>query len=149
MPNSAYLHLLLNHFPIIGTAFVIIVAGYGVRSNNDRIKRLGMLMLVLVGLITVPVFISGNKAEGTVKGLDGIQEEYIHPHEDFAKASMIAMEVTAGISLLGLVIFRGQKNVPVWYGILLLLFMIAVNGMMIYTGHLGGKISHLELMNLH
>lgn len=149
MPNSAHLHLILNHFPIIGTAFVVLVTGYGVISNSDKIKRLGFALLVLVGLITIPVFLTGNKAEGVVKGLEGISEDQIDAHEDFAKISMIAMEITAGISLTGLFLFRGQKNVPIWFGILILLLLITVNIMMVYTGHLGGRISHLELMNKH
>ncbi len=149
MPNSAHLHLILNHFPIIGTAFVILAAGYGVITNNDSIKKFSMVMLVLIGLITIPVFISGGNAEGVVKGLEGISEDQIDAHEDFARVSMIAMEITAGISLIGLFLFRGPKNVPVWYGIILLVLLIAVNLMMIYTGHLGGRISHLELMNKH
>jgi len=38
MPNSAHLHLILNHFPIIGTVIVILVLGYAVYANDERIK---------------------------------------------------------------------------------------------------------------
>jgi hypothetical protein len=56
------------------------------------------------------------------------------------------MEITAAISLLGLILFRKNNAVPVWFGLMLLLFLLIVNGMMIYTGHLGGRISHNEIM---
>jgi hypothetical protein len=148
MPNSAHLHLILNHFPVIGTAFVVFVFGYGVLTNNDKIKRLGMFMLVLVGLFTIPVFFTGNKAAGIVKGLEGVLEEHIEPHEEFAKISFIAMEIIASFSLLGFILFRSGKNIPVWFGILLLVLILAVTGMMVYTSHLGGRISHYELMQL-
>ena len=123
MPNSAHLHLILNHFPVIGTAMVVIVLGYAVFINNDKIKRLGMFMLLLIGLITIPVFMTGNKAEGIIKGSEGVQEEFVEPHEDFAEISMIAMEITAGISLLGLILFRKNNAVPVWFGLMLLFFL--------------------------
>ncbi|MCU0372822.1 MAG: hypothetical protein MUE56_06220 [Ignavibacteria bacterium] len=148
MPNSAHLHLILNHFPVIGTFFVVFILGYGVFSNNDKIKKLAMFMLVFIGLITVPVFFSGDKAAGMVKGLEGVLEEHIEPHEEFAKISLIAMEITALISLLGFVLFRAVKNIPAWFGILLLVLAIAVAGMMVYTSHLGGRISHNELMQM-
>lgn len=145
MPNAAHLHLILNHFPIIGAAIVVLVLGYGVVINNDKIKRLGMVLIVLIGLITIFVYTTGEKAEGFIKGNDGVIEENIEPHEEFAKISMIAMQITAGVSLLGLIFFR-SRPVQIWYGILLLVFLIIVNFMMIYTGHLGGKISHSHIM---
>jgi len=148
MLNSAHLHLILNHFPVIGTAFVVFVFGYGVFTNNDNVKKLGMFMLILVGLITIPVFFSGDKAAGMVKGLEGVLEEHIEPHEEFAKISFIAMEITSFISLLGYVLFRSGKNIPVWFGFILIVLMLAVAGMMVYTSHLGGKISHHELMQM-
>ena len=125
---------------------VIIVFGYAVFINNDDIKKVGMFLLVIIGLITIPVFLTGDKAAGFVKGNDGVTEEHIDPHEDFAKVSMIAMEFTAGISLITLILFRKDKAVPVWLGFVLLLMIIGVNIMMIYTGHLGGRISHDAIM---
>jgi hypothetical protein len=146
MPNSAHLHLILNHFPVIGTMMVVLVLAYAVFINNDKIKKLGMFLLVLIGLITIPVFMTGDKAASIIKGNDGVLEEHIEPHEDFAKISMIAMEVTAGISLIALVLFRKERAVPVWFGLVLLLLIIGVNLMMVYTGHLGGRISHDAIM---
>lgn len=146
MPNAAHLHLILNHFPIIGTAITVLVLGYGVILKNDQIKRLGMFLIVLLALITIPVFATGDKADGFIKGNEGVIEENIEPHEEFAEKSVIAMYITGGIALLGLLLFRKTKPVPVWFGLVLLVFLIVVNLMMIYTGHLGGKISHSEIM---
>lgn len=146
MPNAAHLHLILNHFPIIGAAIVVIVLGYGIVIKNDRIKQLGMFLIVLIGLITIFIFTTGNKAEGFIKGNEGVVEENIEPHKEFAKISMIAMEFTALVSLIGLILFRKDKAVPLWFSIILFGLLLAVNIMMIYTGHLGGKISHSHIM---
>jgi uncharacterized membrane protein len=146
MPNAAQLHLILNHFPIIGLGMVIIVLSYAVYVNDERIKKLGMFLLVLIGLITIPTFMTGDKAQRIVKGNDGVIEENIGAHESYAQTSMIAMEITAGVSLLGLVLFRKEKPVPVYFGVILLVMMVVVNIMMIYTGHLGGRIFHSAIM---
>lgn len=146
MPNSAHLHLILNHFPIIGTVIVILVLGYAVYANDERIKKLGMFLFVFIGLITLPVFFTGGKAAGIVKGNEGITEENIEPHEEYAKISMISMEIVTAISLVNLVLYRKQKPVPVYFGVILLILILIINLMMIYTGHLGGKISHGGVM---
>jgi hypothetical protein len=146
MPNSAQLHLILNHFPIIGTAMVILVLGYAVYANDERIKKLGMILFVFIGLITLPVFFTGNKAAGIVKGNEGIVEENIEPHAEYAKTSMLAMEIVAAISLLGLILYRKQKPIPVYFGVILLILILIINLMMIYTGHLGGRIAHNGVM---
>ncbi len=146
MPNAAHLHLILNHFPIIGTAITVIVLGYGVVIDNDAIKRLGMFLIVFLALITIPVFTTGDKADGFIKGNEGVNEENIEAHEEFAEKSVIAMYIAGGVSLLGLVIFRKKKPVPVWFGLTMLGLLIVVNLLMIYTGHLGGKISHGDIM---
>lgn len=146
MPNAAHLHLILNHFPIIGTAITVLVLGYGLMINNDHIKRLGMFLIILLALVTIPVFATGDEADGFIKGQEGVLEENIEPHEEFAEKSVIAMYITGGIALIGLLIFRKTKPVPMWFGLVLLGFLIVVNMMMIYTGHLGGKISHSEIM---
>ncbi|MDD5363122.1 MAG: hypothetical protein PHN88_13395 [Ignavibacteria bacterium] len=147
MINTAHLHLILNHFPIIGTTIVVIVMGYGVIKNDDKFKKFGLFLLILISLITIPVFFTGGKAAGIVKGMDGILEENIEPHEDFARLSFIAMEISGIISVICLFIFKKGRSMPVWLGLLVLLLIIAVNLMMVYAGHLGGKISHFELMN--
>jgi hypothetical protein len=127
---------------------VVIVMGYGVISNKDEFKKFGLYMLILISLITFLVFYSGEKAAGMVKGLEGVMEENIGPHAQFADLSYKAMEITGIISLACLIIFRKEKRIPVWLGVILLILIIGVNLMMAYTGHLGGKINHFELMNL-
>lgn len=146
MPNSAHVHLILNHFPVIGTGIVVFILIYGVFSNNEKIKKIGLMMTVLISLITIPVFISGDNAKGIVKGMEGIVEENIDPHEDFAKNSFIAMEIVGGIALVSLLLSRRSKPIPIWNAIIVLLLLVAVNAMMIYTAHLGGKITHSEII---
>ena len=52
MPNSAHLHLLLNHFPVIGTAGVLIFLLYAFASKNEKLKKFSLLVIILISLIT-------------------------------------------------------------------------------------------------
>jgi len=67
-------------------------------------------------------FFTGGKAAGIVKGNEGITEENIEPHEEYAEISMISMEIVTAISLVSLVLYRKQKPVPVYFGVILLIF---------------------------
>lgn len=146
MPSSAHLHLLINHLPVVGTAFLLLMLLYAIGKKNQAALRLNFVLVILLGLLTIPVFISGENAEGSVKGIEGIDEEAIEPHEEFAKPSLIVMEITAGLALIGLLIGLIKKTIPIWFAVIVLLLLLATQGMMIYTSHLGGKISHSEIM---
>ena len=146
MPNSAYLHILLNHFPVIGTGFIFILGLHSLISKNDKIKRFSMILLVLLSLLTIVIFKSGENARGIVKGMDGIIEENIDAHEDFAEKSFIVMETFGFLTLIFLIYNKFSKPIPGVYTIIFLLFLLAVLGMMMYTAHLGGKIAHSGIM---
>ena len=137
---------MLNHIPEIGTAALLIIFLYAVSAKNDKLKKFTLVLILLMALLTIAVLITGNNAEGSVKGLDGIIEENIDPHQDFATKSFVAMEILGAVALTGLIIFRKPKELPMWFSILTLSLMLIVNGMMLYTAHLGGKIFHDEIM---
>jgi hypothetical protein len=142
MPNSAYLHILLNHFPVIGTGFIFILGLHSLISKNVKVLRFSMLLLVLLSLLTIVIFVSGNNAKSVVKGMDGIVEENIDAHEEFAEKSFIVMEAFGGLTLIFLVFNRFAKPIPALYSVIFLFLILAVLGMMMYTAHLGGKIAH-------
>ena len=147
MPNSAHLHLLLNHFPVIGTAGVLIFLLYAFASKNEKLKKFSLLVIILISLITIPVFVSGNNAQGIVKGAEGIVEDNIPAHENFANKSFLAMEILGAFALAGLALFRKDKNIPLWFSAVIFVLLLTVNGMMVYTSSLGGKITHYEIIN--
>ena len=146
MMNAAHLHLVLNHFPIIGSAIAIFVLIIGIIRKSDDIKKTGAMILILTSLITIPVYFSGENAQAKIEGnYDDVDEEFIEPHEDFALYSFIAMDIAGLFALASLLMYRKQKAFPNSVTYLLLLILIIVNGMMAYTANLGGKIHHPEI----
>lgn len=146
MPNSAYIHILLNHSPVIGSGFILILGLYSYLKKNDNLKRFTMMLFILLSLLTIVIFITGNNAKGIVKGSECVIEENIDTHEEFAEKSFIAMEALGGLSLLYLVFNRFSKPVPNLISIIFLIALIAVLVMMMYTAHLGGKIVHNDIV---
>ena len=145
IPNSAYLHILTNHVPVIGTGIVLFVILYGFIRKSDEIKKLAMVLMILTSLVTIVVFNSGEKTGQIVEGITGVNEEMISPHGEFADYSYKAAMIVGIIALVLLIVYR-KKHLPVYIVIIFFLLVAGVNGMMAWTSHLGGKINHLEIM---
>jgi uncharacterized membrane protein len=146
MMNAAHLHLVLNHFPVIGSAIAIFVLILGILKKSDDIKKTGAMIILLTSLITIPVYFSGEDAQAMIEGnFDDVDEEFIEPHEDFAFYSFIAMDIAGLLALASLLRFRNQNSFPNSVTYTLLILLIIVNGMMAYTANLGGKIHHPEI----
>src|SRR5260370_38696346 len=70
--NLAHLHLLLNHFPIIGT---IVALGLFIGSfigKNDDFKRSALIIFAAMALITLPAFFIGIGAQRAVRKEPGV-----------------------------------------------------------------------------
>lgn len=146
MINAAHLHLVLNHFPVIGSAIPIFVLLIGILKKSDDVKKVSVLILILTALVTIPVYLSGEKAQAKVEGnYEDVDEEFIDAHEDFALYSFIAMDIAGAIALISMFLFKKPKTMPNSFAFFLLALLLIVNGMMAYTANLGGKIHHPEI----
>ena len=146
MMNAAHLHLVLNHFPVIGSAIAIFVLIIGIIKKSDDVKKVSVLILILTALVTIPVYLTGEGAEEKIEGnYEDVDESFIHEHEDFALYSFIAMDIAGAIALVAVVLYRKPKILPNSFAYFMLAVLLIVNGMMAYTANLGGKIHHPEI----
>jgi uncharacterized membrane protein len=100
--NELHLHLLFNHFPIMGAFFGLLIVTTGMFMGNSTVKRTGYVLLVATALFTLPAFFTGEGAEEILEELPGMSHNLIHEHEEMAEKLALVLYVLAGISLLGL-----------------------------------------------
>ncbi|MFZ1321762.1 MAG: hypothetical protein WAT71_09425 [Ignavibacteria bacterium] len=144
--NAAHLHLILNHIPVIGSLIAIFILVIGIMKNSDDVKKVCMLVIIFTSLLTIPVYLTGDKAEGKIEGnYEDVDEEFIHAHEDFALYSFIAMNITGAIALISMFLYKKPKLLPNPFAYFMLVLLFIINAMMGYTGNLGGKIHHPEI----
>lgn len=144
--NAAHLHLILNHVPVIGTAITLFVLFIGIIKKSDDVKKVSVLVLILTALITIPVYVTGNNAEGMIEGnYEDVDEQFIEHHEDFAFYSFIVMNIAGAIALIAMFFFRKPKLLPNSFSYFLFVILIIVLSMMGYTANLGSKIHHPEV----
>ncbi len=145
MLNGAQVHLLFNHLPILGIPFSLLLVGVGLWRKSLEIQKFGLGALVLVGLLSVVAFKSGDAAEDVVEEAPGISESMIHEHEESAELAFWFLEGIAVLSLGGLVYFRAPRTLPTWFTLVVLTGMLVGSGLMANAGHLGGLINHPEI----
>jgi uncharacterized membrane protein len=144
--NFAHIHLLLNHFPIIGTIVglgLFLVSFWG---ENNGTRRASLTIFAAMALLAILTFFSGAGAEGAIKKLPGVSEALMERHQSAAMLALLFMEITGALSLVELWNSRGSWR-PVRESRLLpalLLVSIVTVGLMARVGATGGDIRHPE-----
>jgi uncharacterized membrane protein len=145
MINWAHVHLIINHFPVVGVIGAILLLMYGVVRKSDEVKIVSLGIFVLLALITIPVFLTGEKAYDIVKNIPGVTEGVIGRHEETASYALVLMELLGSLALLGLLRLRRSCGVPKW--IITAVFILScITAVAIgFTANLGGQIRHTEI----
>ncbi|HEU5261192.1 MAG TPA: hypothetical protein VFU41_07185 [Gemmatimonadales bacterium] len=143
--NWAHIHLLLNHVPVLGTIFGLALLAYAVFKRNDDLKRLALGMFVVVGLLALPVYFTGEPAEETVEHVVGDSKSFVKAHEAAALVSLIGVELLGLIALVGLYLSRGGRPLSAKITRATLVVSLVAAGLMARTANLGGQIRHAEI----
>jgi hypothetical protein len=143
--DLTHIHLLLNHFPTIGTIiggglFLIAL----IAKSND-LKRASLVVLLGIALITIPTYMSGNGAQDGIKSLPGVTKSLIEAHEGAALIAIAFMEITGAFAWLGLWQFRRISRVPNWNLAIILVLTFVSFGLMARASNIGGEIRHAEI----
>jgi len=145
--NPTHIHLLLNHFPIIGTMIGSIILLIGLAKKNHPVIHTALLILTVMAIVAIPVYLTGEPAEENVEKLPGISEALIEEHESAAAFAIWLMELTG---LVAFICWIGQRKHIQWLSKLswiTALFSLMASAAMARTGYLGGQIRHTEISN--
>jgi uncharacterized membrane protein len=145
--NPTYLHLVLNHFPIIGTLAGIMLILFGIVKKSKVAVNIAATMFVVCALITIPVFLTGEPAEESVEGLPDVMEASIEAHEEAAQLSIWFIEALGLLSIITL--FMNWKDKSLAQTVTFITFFVSLIAFfsVAYTGKLGGEIRHTEIVN--
>jgi len=142
--NPAHFHLMSNHLPVVGMLFGLLLLSFALLRRSDLLAKTALGALVIVALLVVPAYVSGEPAEEWVERLPGVSERVIDPHEEAAKVALAATLLTGGVALVGLLVARGR---PLSRGFAWLVLALALGaaGALGWTANLGGRIRHPEI----
>lgn len=107
--SATHLHLMLNHVPVLGTIFVFILLAWGLVRRSREITSLGLLFTVLLALVTIPIYLTGEPTEEAQEHATWFDKQRAHDHEEKAERGLIAVLVTGAVALGALYLRRGGR----------------------------------------
>lgn len=143
--NAVHFHLMLNHFPIVLSILGFLILSTGLILCNRHIKGVALAVLLLGALFSFMTSQSGERAEGIVKNIPGIEKQMIHEHEEKAEPFSALFYALGLISLISLWSLVKQKKYSKHLSILSLALCIPVIVLGFVVGLSGGEIRHTEI----
>ena len=148
--NLPHIHLLLNHWPIIGTFIGLGLYVIALATRNRDLRQASYVLFAALTLLAIPVYLSGNSAAEVMKKQQGWSASLATSHEGAAMLATLALGLTGIFAICGLwPSAKGVKTEPhsqSWVSLAVLLSALATAGLMAVAGNTGGHISHPEII---
>jgi uncharacterized membrane protein len=143
--NFVHIHLLLNHFPVIGSFIGFGLFLISLIRKNEPLRRSSLIVFATMALIAIPTFASGKGAQLMLKDKPGISDAFMQRHEGAAMLALWFLEATGAFALAGLWQIHHRARMARWNLLAVLIFSFLAVGLMVRTGNTGGEISHTEV----
>ena len=143
--NPVHLHLMLNHIPLVGVGFVVLLFVLAMFLRSNQLINISLIFTILVALWAIPAHQTGESAEEYVKNLPGYSDQLVQDHDIAADIAFIVVELVGVLALISLVARRYYKKIALTLTILKLVGLILGGVLLARAANLGGKIHHSEL----
>ena len=143
--NDAHLHMVVNHFPIIGTIFGLGILITGMFLKNNPVKNTAYILFAVAAIFAAFSMGTGEGAEELVEDMPSVGKQIIHEHEEIAEKFAIIMYATGFFGLVSLFAsFKKFRFATIFSYITLALALVA--GVLTKSvGTTGGEIRHTEI----
>jgi len=143
--NDAHLHLLVNHFPIVGTILGLGVLMAGLITKKNSVKNTAYVLFVIGALFALASMATGDGAEELVEDLPSVGKQIIHKHEEMAENFAVVMYLLGFCSLLGIYFdYKNHVKAKLVAAVTLIIAIVAVV-FASFVGASGGEIRHTEI----
>ena len=143
--NDAHLHMVVNHFPIIGTILGAGILLTGILFKNNTVKNVAYVLFVVAAVFAAVSMATGEGAEEMVEGMPTVGHDIIHEHEEIAEKLALSLYVLGVVSLFGLYANIKKISQAKLAAILTLVISVIAIYFAQLTGTTGGEIRHTEI----
>lgn len=143
--NQAHLHLIVNHVPIVGSLFALVLLAVGLGQKNDALTRAGLVAVLAAGLLCLPAQLTGAGAAAIVQDLPRVSRALIDNHAAAAELGFWALESAAALALFALLLLNNASPHARLLAALALAATGLSFGLLARAGSLGGQIRHTEI----
>lgn len=142
--NIVHLHLLLNHIPVVGTLFALLLFAAALFLRETVSPKFALAVTAGLAVVAIAVYFTGGPAEDAVEKLAGVTERAVERHEEAAEMATISIGILGALSLIALFVYRA-KRVPRWVVLFGFVGSGVISALMGWTANLGGQIRHTEI----
>ena len=143
--NDAHLHMVVNHFPIIGTILGAGILLTGILFKNNTVKNVAYVLFVVAAVFAAVSMATGEGAEEMVEDMPTVGHDIIHEHEEIAEKLALSLYVLGVVSLFGLYANIKKLSQAKTAAVLTLVISIIAIYFAQLTGTTGGEIRHTEI----
>ena len=143
--NDAHLHMVVNHFPIIGTILGLGILIVGIILKNNSVKNTAYALFIVAALFALASIATGDGAEELVEDMPNIGKRIIHEHEEIAEKLAIVLYLLGAISILGIVLNLKNHSKAKFISFVAVIVAIVGTYLTILAGTSGGEIRHTEI----
>lgn len=144
--NGVHMHLLVNHLPVIGSIFAILMLIWSLIRKNTELTRAALGLFVIAAVTGLAAYFTGEPAEHAAEEIAGVTRSAIHSHEESAELATILLGGYGVFALGALLYLRSRAAVfPRKLAMLALVLSFIPAGAMGWTANQGGKIRHPEI----
>jgi uncharacterized membrane protein len=143
--NDAHLHLVVNHFPIIGLILALGILVAGMILKNNSVKNTAYALFIVSAIFAAFSMGTGEGAEEAVENMPTVGKQIIHEHEEMAEKLALILYLLGVISIGG--IYLNIKNHSKAKLVSFIALVVAIVGLYaaIQTGTTGGEVRHTEI----
>ena len=144
MLSWPYMHLLINHFPVVLSVAALSVAILAILLNRRALWLTSMGALTAAGLFVYPVFFTGNKADHALNDPWYIHPGVIEAHDQAAGWALWAILIAGAFAAYSWwrSLKRPAEAIPGWMRAGVLVGALLAVSVVARTAYLGGKITH-------
>lgn len=143
--NLAHLHLLLNHWPIIGSFIATGLLLVALLAKSNDLKEVTLALFGLMALVAIPAYLTGNLVQDLIRQEPGIVESLVDTHQGAALLALTALLITGALAWVGLWQIRRMSRPAGWTMTMVVASSLLTVGLMTVAGNTGGAIRHPEI----
>lgn len=143
--NWPYVHMLVNHFPVILMVVGSAVLVLALISRRRGVWLYAVATLTLAGLSIYPAFYTGDAAAHALRDTWYVVRAMVREHDDaagYALVTVLAVGVVNGYAWWRMLRREVTGIPPVWLRVVVSLVTWFALSVVIRTAYLGGKIIH-------
>lgn len=145
--DQTHIHLLITHLPIFGSILGGLVLAHGLWTKSNQTKIAAYNIFIISAIGAGIAYLTGEAAEETVENVQGIADNMIEQHEDFAVFALVSLIILGVASIGGLFLTLRKSALTSTAAIVILFISLISFGLVARTGYLGGQIIHTEINN--